>query len=68
MKRLHNISKGKEEFLAEVQTIGSIHHINLVRLIGYCAEISEKLLVYEYMSNGSLEKWIFDRHHGSCLD
>lgn len=45
--------QGKKEFLAEVETIGRIEHINLVRLIGFCAEKSERLLVYEYMSRGS---------------
>ncbi|KAI9125647.1 hypothetical protein K1719_003065 [Acacia pycnantha] len=39
-----------------MQTIGKTHHKNLVRLLGYCAEGSKRLLVYEYMSNGSLEK------------
>ncbi|XAR50819.1 Non-specific serine/threonine protein kinase [Bertholletia excelsa] len=51
-----------KSFLAEVETIGSIHHVNLVRLIGFCAEKTYKLLVYEYMPNGSLDKWIFFRH------
>ncbi|KAG5544903.1 hypothetical protein RHGRI_017381 [Rhododendron griersonianum] len=56
VKRLASISKIKKSFLAEVQTIGSIHHVNLVRLIGFCAENSNRLLVYEYMSNGSLDR------------
>ncbi|KAM0876416.1 hypothetical protein ACQ4PT_036185 [Festuca glaucescens] len=62
VKRLEGVDQGKEEFLAEVETIGRIHHINLVRLIGFCAEKSKKLLVYEYMSNSSLDKWIFHEH------
>uniref|UniRef100_A0ACD5VGT7 Uncharacterized protein n=1 Tax=Avena sativa TaxID=4498 RepID=A0ACD5VGT7_AVESA len=62
VKRLEGVDQGKEEFLAEVETIGRIHHINLVRLIGFCAEKSNKLLVYEYMSNSSLDKWIFHEH------
>ena len=49
-------------------TIGSIHHFNLVRLVGFCAEKSFKLLVYEYMSNGSLDNWIFNRDESHCLD
>ncbi|KAK8462018.1 hypothetical protein SEVIR_1G131100v4 [Setaria viridis] len=60
VKRLEGVEQGMEEFLAEVKTIGTIHHLNLVRLVGFCAERSHKLLVYEYMSNGSLDKWIFD--------
>ncbi|PHU26059.1 hypothetical protein BC332_04391 [Capsicum chinense] len=59
VKVLDGFGQGKKEFLAEIQTIGSIHHVNLVRLIGVCAEKEHKLLVYDFMSNGSLDKWIF---------
>ncbi|KAJ1692449.1 hypothetical protein LUZ63_009147 [Rhynchospora breviuscula] len=59
VKRLEGVERAKKEFLAEVQIIGNIHHINLVRLIGFCAEKSKRLLVYEYMYNGSLDKWIY---------
>jgi len=55
VKRLDRAGQGKREFLAEVQTIGNIHHINLVRVIGFCAEKSHRLLVYEYMPKGSLD-------------
>ena len=54
-----NSSQGKQEFIAEVTTIGSLHHKNLVRLIGWCYERRELLLVYEFMPNGSLDKFIF---------
>ncbi|KAL6127635.1 hypothetical protein ACLB2K_070998 [Fragaria x ananassa] len=50
---------GEKEFITEVNTIGSMHHMNLVRLFGYCSEASQRLLVYEFMKNGSLDKWIF---------
>ncbi|XP_030548579.1 G-type lectin S-receptor-like serine/threonine-protein kinase At5g24080 [Rhodamnia argentea] len=50
---------GEKEFITEVNTIGSMHHMNLVRLCGYCSEGSHRLLVYEFMKNGSLDKWIF---------
>jgi hypothetical protein len=66
VKRLDRAGQGKREFLAEVQTIGSIHHINLVRLIGFCAEKSHRLLVYEYMPKGSLDRWIFYRHQNNA--
>ncbi|CAL4964784.1 unnamed protein product [Urochloa decumbens] len=59
VKRLDRAGQGKREFLAEVQTIGNIHHIHLVRLIGFCAEKSHRLLVYEYMPKGSLDRWIY---------
>ncbi|KAK3016969.1 hypothetical protein RJ639_005334 [Escallonia herrerae] len=60
VKRLDSTGQGKKEFMAEVNTIGNIHHFNLVRLVGYCADKSNRLLVYEHMCNGSLDKWIFN--------
>ncbi|CAL5033114.1 unnamed protein product [Urochloa decumbens] len=68
VKRLESTMQGKKEFLAEVETIGSIEHINLVRLIGFCAEKSHRLLVYEYMPRGSLDRWIYYRHNNAPLD
>nr|CAH66079.1 H0215E01.7 [Oryza sativa] len=68
VKRLESARQGKKEFLAEVETIGSIEHINLVRMIGFCAEKSNRLLVYEYMPGGSLDKWIYYRHNNAPLD
>ncbi|GLT65833.1 hypothetical protein SLA2020_382390 [Shorea laevis] len=50
---------GQQEFVAEVTTIGNLNHKNLVKLIGWCYESRELLLVYEYMPNGSLDKFIF---------
>ncbi|XP_057988741.1 G-type lectin S-receptor-like serine/threonine-protein kinase At5g24080 isoform X2 [Hevea brasiliensis] len=54
---------GEKEFITEVNTIGSMHHMNLVRLCGYCSEGSHRLLVYEFMKNGSLDKWIFPSYN-----
>ncbi|XXG78521.1 hypothetical protein AAC387_Pa08g2455 [Persea americana] len=68
VKRLDGMGQGIKEFLAEVKTIGSIHHFNLVRLVGFCAEKSWRLLVYEYMSNGSLDHWIFCGMQRPALD
>ncbi|GMP67674.1 hypothetical protein CsSME_00027583 [Camellia sinensis var. sinensis] len=67
VKRLNGFSQVKKSFFAEVETIGNIHHVNLVRLIGFCVEKSYRLLVYEYMSNGSLDTWIFQRHQELTL-
>ncbi|KAF8673223.1 hypothetical protein HU200_048775 [Digitaria exilis] len=61
VKRLEGVEQGTEEFLAEVKTIGRIHHFNLIRLVGFCAEKSHRLLVYEYLPNGSLDNWIFPK-------
>ncbi|GFY81848.1 protein kinase superfamily protein [Actinidia rufa] len=50
-----------QEFINEVATIGRIHHTNVVQLVGYCAERSKRALVYDFMPNGSLEKYIFSQ-------
>ncbi|KAK3001668.1 hypothetical protein RJ639_022514 [Escallonia herrerae] len=68
VKRLDRLGQGRKEFLAEVQTMGNIHHIHLVKLFGFCAERLHRLLVYEYMSNGSLDKWIFHRTSEDALE
>ncbi|CAO2034143.1 unnamed protein product [Urochloa humidicola] len=49
----------EKEFTVEVQTIGRTHHKNLVSLLGFCNEGKERLLVYEFMSNGSLNRHLF---------
>uniref|UniRef100_A0A8R7QXX1 non-specific serine/threonine protein kinase n=1 Tax=Triticum urartu TaxID=4572 RepID=A0A8R7QXX1_TRIUA len=59
VKKLEGIGQGRKEFRSEVTIIGSIHHIHLVKLRGFCAEDSHRLLAYEYMAKGSLERWIF---------
>lgn len=53
--------QGHREWLAEVIFLGQLRHPNLVRLIGYCCEDEERLLVYEFMSRGSLENHLFKR-------
>ncbi|XP_078174463.1 G-type lectin S-receptor-like serine/threonine-protein kinase SD2-5 [Carex rostrata] len=68
VKRLDNIGHGKKDFLTEVETIGNIHHINLVRLIGFCADKLNRILVYEYMCNGSLDQWIYCKDGRVPLD
>ncbi|KAK6912571.1 Protein kinase domain [Dillenia turbinata] len=68
VKKLEGIGQGKKEFRAEVSIIGSIHHLHLVRLKGFCAEGSHRLLAYEYMANGSLDKWIFRMNKEFLLD
>ncbi|XAR71625.1 Glycerophosphodiester phosphodiesterase [Bertholletia excelsa] len=50
-----------QEFISEVGTIGRIHHVNIVQLVGYCAERSKRALVYDFMPNGSLEKYLISR-------
>ncbi|XVF61860.1 hypothetical protein PTKIN_Ptkin08bG0168100 [Pterospermum kingtungense] len=60
VKRLEKISnQGDREFQTEMQIIGRTHHRNLVRLLGYCHEGANRLLIYEYMINGSLADVLF---------
>ncbi|KAK7255936.1 hypothetical protein RIF29_29365 [Crotalaria pallida] len=54
IKRLNEAKQGEGEFLAEVSLIGRLNHMNLIEMWGYCAEGKHRLLVYEYMENGSL--------------
>ncbi|KAJ7959311.1 putative Kinase [Quillaja saponaria] len=56
-----------EDFISEVATIGRIHHVNVVRLVGYCVEGSKRALVYEFMPNGSLDKYIFPKNESISL-
>ncbi|KAG6417062.1 hypothetical protein SASPL_119212 [Salvia splendens] len=67
VKQLEGIGQGKKEFRAEVSIIGSIHHLHLVRLRGFCADGSHRLLAYEYMANGSLDKWLFKKDKGEFM-
>ncbi|XP_074271835.1 putative receptor-like protein kinase At5g20050 [Silene latifolia] len=56
--------RGEKEFLSEVAAIGSVQHINLVRLYGYCVVPSgPRFLVYEFIQKGSLDGWIFSQRH-----
>ncbi|KAM3395769.1 hypothetical protein P3S68_004775 [Capsicum galapagoense] len=58
VKPLNGAGQVKDSFLTEVKIVGSIHHLNLVKLIGFCSEKDHWVLIYEYMVNGSLDRWI----------
>ncbi|KAF3783342.1 G-type lectin S-receptor-like serine/threonine-protein kinase SD2-5 [Nymphaea thermarum] len=60
VKKLETLRQGSRQFRAEVATIGSISHVNLVRLRGFCADSRHRLLVYELLPNGSLDRWLFE--------
>ncbi|RRT84096.1 hypothetical protein B296_00001462 [Ensete ventricosum] len=61
IKILGNTKGNGEDFINEVATIGRIHHVNVVQLIGFCSEGSKRALVYDYMPNGSLDKHIYSK-------
>ncbi|XVF62359.1 hypothetical protein PTKIN_Ptkin09bG0001300 [Pterospermum kingtungense] len=57
-KLLNNPGQADKGFRVEVEAIGHVRHKNLVRLLGYCIEGTQRLLVYEYVNNGNLEQWL----------
>jgi serine/threonine protein kinase len=66
--------QGNKEFLVEVLILSLINHTNLVNLVGYCADGEQRLLVYEFMSRGSLEDHLFGKrtkrmhaHHNTSI-
>ncbi|KAH7288059.1 hypothetical protein KP509_31G010000 [Ceratopteris richardii] len=73
VKQLENsakVAQGMKEFRNEVVALSNINHQNLVHLKGFCADSRHRLLVYEYVCNGSLDSWLFwrGRQHGQTLD
>uniref|UniRef100_A0ACD5Y6F9 Uncharacterized protein n=1 Tax=Avena sativa TaxID=4498 RepID=A0ACD5Y6F9_AVESA len=63
IKRVSPESKqGKKEFMAEIAILGHVRHRNLVQLLGYCRYKKELLLVYDYMPNGSLDRYLYDKN------
>ena len=61
IKILGKLKGNGQDFINEVATIGRIHHQNVVQLIGFCVEGSKRALLYEFMPNGSLDKFIFSK-------
>ncbi|KAG6700631.1 hypothetical protein I3842_08G121500 [Carya illinoinensis] len=59
VKMLSQSKANGQDFINEVATIGRIHHVNIVQLIGFCVHGSKRALIYEFMPNGSLNKHIF---------
>ncbi|KAJ0983577.1 hypothetical protein J5N97_011832 [Dioscorea zingiberensis] len=67
VKRLEGLRQGEKQFRAEVSTLGTIQHVNLVSLRGFCAEGDKRLLVFDYMPNGSLDSHLF-RNYSKVLE
>ncbi|KAF7152749.1 hypothetical protein RHSIM_Rhsim01G0078200 [Rhododendron simsii] len=82
VKRITSEQRGEKEFRSEVAAIAGVHHVNLVRLLGYCCvPTGPRFLVYDFIPNGSLNNWIFPlkeekenrlggkiQHAGGCLE
>ncbi|CAK9180287.1 unnamed protein product [Ilex paraguariensis] len=68
VKKLSQSSnQGKKEFVNEAKLLSRVQHRNVVNLLGYCVHGSEKLLVYEYVVNESLDKLLFSKFGMLCL-
>lgn len=63
----HESRQGMKEFVAEVVSIGRLRHRNIVQLLGYCRLKNELLLVYDYMPNGSLDKYLYGHNNMPIL-
>jgi serine/threonine protein kinase len=59
----HDSKQGMKEFVAEIVSMGRLRHRNLVQLLGYCRQRGELLLVYDYMPNGSLDKFLYSNEN-----
>ncbi|RHN46176.1 putative protein kinase RLK-Pelle-L-LEC family [Medicago truncatula] len=64
----HESRQGMKEFVAEIVSIGRLRHRNLVPLLGYCRRKGELLLVYDYMQNGSLDKYLHTKQQRFTLN
>lgn len=64
VKRIvHDSRQGMKEFVAEITSMGRLRHRNLMQLHGWCRKIDELLLVYDYVPNGSLDKFLLENDH-----
>lgn len=60
VKALYDVTANEKEFRVAVSTLGRMHHRNLVLLKGFCFEANNRFLMYEYVQNGSLDKWLLN--------
>jgi serine/threonine protein kinase len=68
VKRLKGFGQADKQFRAEVQTLGVIRHTNVVPLLGFCVKGNTRLLVYQYMDNGSLGAHLFSENNPCLLN
>jgi serine/threonine protein kinase len=67
IKMLGKSKANGQDFINEVATIGRIHHVNVVQLIGFCVQGSNRALIYEFMPKGSLNQYIFSPEESDVL-
>jgi hypothetical protein len=67
VKKLEDINQGEEEFQHELSVISRINHMNLVRVWGFCSDGPHRILVSEYIENGSLDKTLFGTEDSEIL-
>ncbi|KAL3645691.1 hypothetical protein CASFOL_010871 [Castilleja foliolosa] len=69
VKLLSKHTENGQDFINEISTIGRIHHVNVVKLVGFCAGrfSNKRALVFDFMPNGSLEKYIFNQENPNPL-
>ncbi|KDP42104.1 hypothetical protein JCGZ_01892 [Jatropha curcas] len=63
-KKLNDSSANEKDFRVVISNLGGMHHRNLVPLKGFCFEPNHRFLLYEYIDNGSLDKWLFNMKQG----
>ncbi|KAF8015309.1 hypothetical protein BT93_H0959 [Corymbia citriodora subsp. variegata] len=68
VKILKKSKSDGQDFISEVATIGRIHHVNVVQLVGFCFDYSKQALVYDFMPNGSLDKHISNKDGDDPVD
>ncbi|KAJ8770065.1 hypothetical protein K2173_010110 [Erythroxylum novogranatense] len=67
-KLSHSSNQGMKQFTNEAKLLARVQHRNIVNLVGYCAHSNEKLLIYEYVANESLDRFIFKPNKKELLD
>ncbi|XP_071705049.1 LEAF RUST 10 DISEASE-RESISTANCEUS RECEPTOR-LIKE PROTEIN KINASE-like 2.8 [Rutidosis leptorrhynchoides] len=66
VKVLSKVKGNGEDFINEVASVGRTSHVNIVTLVGFCLEGNHRVLIYEFMPNGSLERFIYGRSSSNC--
>ncbi|KAL9380244.1 hypothetical protein Peur_025901 [Populus x canadensis] len=64
VKKLHDSQFLEEQFISELKILGSLRHINVLPLLGFCVESNQRFLVYKYMPNGNLYDWLHSMEEG----